>query len=260
MTSSEGRVAGKVAVVTGGSRGQGESHARALAAEGAHVVVADVRDEEGEKVAAEIGDAARFVRLDVTSEDSWGAAISETVSAFGRLDILVNNAAILKIMLLENTTTELFSNIVDVNLLGVFLGIRTAVAPMRDAGGGSIVNISSTAGLVGTPGHSAYGATKWGVRGMTKTAALELAHYGIRVNSVHPGPIDTPMLPPGVPPDAVPLHRYGAPSDVSQLVLFLASDESSYITGAEVSIDGGLTAGNAIPHGIMEQVEGFGTA
>jgi 3alpha(or 20beta)-hydroxysteroid dehydrogenase len=181
------------------------------------------------------------------------------VDTFGSLDVLVNNAAVLRINLVENTSAELFRRLVDVNLTGTFLGIRTAIAPMRAAGGGSIVNISSTAGLVGTPGHGAYGASKWGVRGLTKTAALELAHDHIRVNSVHPGPIKTPMLPPGLPETSVPLARHGTTDDVSALVVFLASDESSFITGAEISIDGGLTAGNVLPPARLAALESFGT-
>jgi 3alpha(or 20beta)-hydroxysteroid dehydrogenase len=257
--ASEQRVAGKVALVTGASRGQGEGHARMLVEHGARVVLADVREEEGRTVAKELGDAARFVPLDVTSEESWTTAVQATLDAFGKLDVLVNNAAILKIRLIENTTAEAFRRLVDVNLTGTFLGVRSVIAPMRDAGGGSIVNISSTAGLVGTPGHGAYGAAKWGVRGLTKTAALELACDKIRVNSVHPGPIETPMLPPGVNENAVPLSRYGTTADVAELVLFLASDASSFITGAEVSIDGGLTAGSAIPREFVEALESFET-
>jgi len=239
------RVDGKVALVTGAARGQGEAEARLLARAGARVVVSDARDEQGIAVAADIGTAARFVHHDVGDEASWAKAVDVAMSEFGRLDVLVNNAGILKTAALEEQTLEGFEAIVRVNLYGVFNGIRAVIEPMRAGGGGSIVNISSEAGLVGLPGYTAYGATKWAVRGLTKTAALELGRDGIRVNSVHPGIVDTPMLveaglrlEEGVVP-MVRIGRYGLPSDIADLVLFLASDASSYITGAELHINGG---------------------
>jgi 3alpha(or 20beta)-hydroxysteroid dehydrogenase len=239
------RVDGKVALVTGAARGQGEAEARLLARAGARVVVSDVRDEQGIAVAADIGAAARFVHHDVGDEASWAKSVDVAMSEFGRLDVLVNNAGILKTAALEEQTLEGFEAIVRVNLYGVFNGIRAVIEPMRAGGGGSIVNISSEAGLVGLPGYTAYGATKWAVRGLTKTAALELGRDGIRVNSVHPGIVDTPMLveaglrlEEGVVP-MVRIGRYGLPSDIADLVLFLASDASSYITGAELHINGG---------------------
>jgi 3alpha(or 20beta)-hydroxysteroid dehydrogenase len=239
------RVDGKVALVTGAARGQGEAEARLLARAGARVVVTDVLDEQGIAVAADIGDAARFVHHDVGDEASWATAVDIATSEFGRLDVLVNNAGILKTAALEEQTLEGFEAIVRVNLYGVFNGIRAVIAPMRASGGGSIINTSSEAGLVGLPRYTAYGATKWAVRGLTKTAALELGRDGIRVNSVHPGIVDTPMLVEEglrLEENMVPmvrLGRYGLPSDIADLVLFLASDASSYITGAELHINGG---------------------
>jgi 3alpha(or 20beta)-hydroxysteroid dehydrogenase len=241
----EFRLDGKVALITGAARGQGEAEARLFTAAGARVVVSDVLDDLGEGVATDIGADARYVHHDVREEGSWAKAVDIAVGEFGRLDVLVNNAGILKTNRIEHQTLEDFDAIVRVNLYGVFNGMRAAIAPMRAAGGGSIVNISSAAGLRGVPGYGAYGATKWAVRGMTKTAALELASDHIRVNSVHPGAVDTPMVAAsnlqrgeGKLPGA-PLGRVGIPEDIANLVLFLASDASSYITGAEFAIDGG---------------------
>ena len=241
----EFRLDGKVALITGGARGQGEAEAHLFTAAGARVVVADVLDDLGEGVAADIGDRARYLHHDVRDEGSWAKAVDVAVNEFGRLDVLVNNAGILKTNRIENQTLEDFDAILRVNLYGVFNGMRAAIAPMRASGGGSIVNISSAAGLRGVPGYGAYGATKWAVRGITKTAALELAADRIRVNSVHPGAVDTPMVAAsnlqrgegGLP--GAPLGRVGIPEDIANLVLFLASDASSYITGAEFAIDGG---------------------
>jgi 3alpha(or 20beta)-hydroxysteroid dehydrogenase len=239
------RLDGKVALITGAARGQGEAEARLLAEAGARVVVCDVLDEPGEAVAAELGDVARYVHHDVRDEASWAAAVDTAVVSFGRVDVLVNNAGILRMASLEEESLAGFEEIIRVNLYGVFLGMKAVLPPMRAAGGGSIVNISSAAGMRGIPDHGAYGASKWAVRGLTKTAALEFASDGIRVNSVHPGAVDTPMVAwagivrgdgnmPGVP-----LGRTGIPEDIANLVLFLASDASSYITGTEHVIDGG---------------------
>jgi 3alpha(or 20beta)-hydroxysteroid dehydrogenase len=240
---------GKVALVTGAARGMGAATARLLAREGARVVVADVLEQEGRAVAAEIGDAARFVAHDVADEASWPRAIGVATEAFGGLDVLVNNAAILRIAPIEHQSADEFREVLGVNLMGVFLGVRAAIAPMRARGGGSIVNFSSTAGSTGMPAHAAYGSAKWGVRGLTRTAALELGADGIRVNAIHPGPVDTPMTAemgfergPGRFP-WVPLLRVGVPEEVAAAALFLASDESSYVTGAELHVDGGMTAG-----------------
>jgi 3alpha(or 20beta)-hydroxysteroid dehydrogenase len=227
----------------------GEADARRLAAEGANVVIADLREDLGRTVAAEIGAAARFVRHDVTDEESWRNVIAETTEAFGGLDVLVNNAAIWRMAPLETETLDGFMEMLTVDLVSVFLGIRAAISPMRARGGGSIVNMASTAGSVGVREMVAYGTAKWGVRGLTKCAALELAPDGIRVNSIHPGAIDTPMVTelrlkrgPGNMP-TTPLQRVGLPEEIAAAVLFLASDESAYITGVELHVDGGSTAG-----------------
>ncbi|HEY8526014.1 MAG TPA: glucose 1-dehydrogenase [Acidimicrobiales bacterium] len=238
-------LAGKTALVTGAARGQGAAEARLLAARGARVVVTDVLEAEGKAVAAEIGDAARFVRHDVTSADDWAAAVAVATDELGGLDILVNNAGILRTTPIEEETLDGFERVLAVNLSGTFLGIKAAIEPMKAAGGGSIVNVSSLAGLRGYPRMGAYCSSKWGVRGLTKVAATELGPYGIRVNSVHPGTIDTPMIAnTGVERGAgnyrgAPLGRVGVPEDVAELVAFLASDASSYITGGEFTIDGG---------------------
>jgi 3alpha(or 20beta)-hydroxysteroid dehydrogenase len=253
MSQGGGRLEGKVAVISGAARGQGEAEARLFVAEGASVVLTDVLDERGFIVAKELGDSARFVRHDVGSEEAWASVMATTVETFGRLDVLVNNAAIHWLRTIETETVADFRRMVDVNLIGTFLGIRGAIAPMRASGGGSIVNISSAAGLVGYALHGAYGATKWGVRGLTRAAAIELGPDRIRVNSVHPGPIDTDML----PPDranlgdkrwrTIPLRRVGEPSEVAELVLFLASDASSFTSGGEFTVDGGSLAGPPTP-------------
>jgi 3alpha(or 20beta)-hydroxysteroid dehydrogenase len=239
---------GKTALITGAARGQGAAHARMLAARGARVVLTDLLEAEGKAVASEIGDAARFVRHDVTDPDGWDAAVGVAVADFGGLDVLVNNAGICEFRPLEEETLDGFERVVRINLTGTFQGIRAAIEPMKARGGGSIVNISSLAGLTGPGRLGAYSASKWGVRGLTKVAAGELGPYGIRVNSVHPGVIDTPMIAGlGVEAGAgkypsVPLQRVGVPEDVAELVAFLASDASSWITGAELTIDGGSLA------------------
>ncbi|NGN68698.1 glucose 1-dehydrogenase, partial [Streptomyces sp. A7024] len=240
-------LAGKTALITGAARGQGAAEARLFAELGARVVLGDVLDEEGRKVAADIGPAAaaRYVRLDVADESRWAAAVDTAVESFGGLDILVNNAGVYASGPLEEETAESFEAVLRVNLLGPFLGIRAALEPMRRAGAGSIVNVSSVAGLMGIARTGGYGASKWGLRGLTKTAALELGEHGIRVNSVHPGVIDTPMVAGVVPPKGagnhpgVALRRVGLPEDVAGLVAFLASDAASYLTGAEIAVDGG---------------------
>ncbi len=244
-----GRLQGKTALITGGARGQGEAEARLFAQEGANVMVVDVLDDVLNDVVASIGDRARATRADVASEEDWARAVAATLDAFGRLDILVNNAAIYRVGPIEAERLEDFRRVLDVNLSGVFLGIRSCIPALRAAGGGSIINISSVAGLEGFAGHAAYGSSKWAVRGLTKIAALELGQYRIRVNSIHPGAIDTEMIRPYARPGAdrgaaYPISRIGVPADVAQLALYLASDESSYVTGAEITIDGGLAAGS----------------
>jgi len=242
-----GRLDGKVAMVTGGARGQGEAEVRLFAAEGARVVVCDVRDDEGKALAADLGDDVAYNRHDVSSEEEWDAAISFALERFGRLDVLVNNAGIAGGAPIAQHSLADYERLVAVNQVGVFLGIRAAIAPMTEAGGGAIVNISSGAGLRATKYMIGYAATKYAVTGMTAAAALELARYGIRVNSIHPGVIDTPMVA-GTTPDAMksmlkatPLRRMGQPEEIARVALFLASDESSYMTGAHVVVDGGIT-------------------
>ncbi|MCV7228408.1 glucose 1-dehydrogenase [Mycolicibacterium komossense] len=239
-----GRLAGKVALVSGGARGMGASHARALAAQGARVVLGDILDPEGELVAKDIGETARYVHLDVTEPDDWAAAVAVAVAEFGGLDILVNNAGIMNFGMIEDYELSDWHKILDVNLTGVFLGIRAVVAPMKAAGRGSIINISSIEGMAGTIATHGYTATKFAVRGLTKSVALELGPSGIRVNSIHPGLIKTPMTD-WVPEDIfqTALGRAAEPEEVSNLVVYLASDESSYSTGSEFVVDGGCTAG-----------------
>ncbi len=239
-----GRLTGKVALISGGARGMGASHARALVAEGARVVCGDVLDAEGELVAEEIGDAARYVHLDVTRPDDWDAAVAATVSAFGKLNVLVSNAGIINVGTVEDYDLGEWQRIIDINLTGVFLGMRASVKEMRAAGGGSMINISSIEGLAGTAMTHGYTAAKFGVRGITKSAAMELGQWGIRVNSIHPGLIRTPMVE-GVPEDLfqTALGRAAEPAEVSNLVVYLASDESSYSTGSEFIVDGGCVAG-----------------
>lgn len=242
------RLDGKVALITGGARGMGAAHARMLAGEGAKVVVGDVLDAEGTRLADELGaDTARFVHLDVTAADQWQAAVQTAVSEFGSLDVLVNNAGIAKYNTLDNFDLAVWQQVIDVNLTGTMLGIHAAVGPMTAAGGGSIINISSVEGMRGSAGLYGYVASKWGVRGLAKAAAVELAPRGIRVNSILPGLIRTRMTI-AVPDDSlqIPLGRGAKSAEVSTAVVFLASDESAYMTGADLVLDGGLSVG--IPH------------
>ncbi|WP_348525183.1 glucose 1-dehydrogenase [Luteimicrobium album] len=239
-----GRVQDKVAIVTGGTGGMGTTHAKALVAEGAKVMIADLDHAKGAALAAELGDAARYVHLDVTSEDDWAAAVAATVEAFGTVDVLVNNAGIANGAAITEFTPEMWRKIIDINLTGTFLGIHAVAGIMAKAGSGSIINISSVEGLRGSPGLHGYVASKFGVRGLTKSVALDLGPRGVRVNSIHPGFIETPMTASLNPDDLmIPLGRAAKPEEVSQLVVFLASDESSYSTGAEFVVDGGLVAG-----------------
>ncbi|MFB7258649.1 glucose 1-dehydrogenase [Streptomyces nojiriensis] len=238
------RLDGKVVVITGAGRGQGAAEARLCAEAGARVVVTDVREDEGRAVAAELGDQGLYVRHDVADAASWASVMERSVRAFGTVSALVNNAALWRTAHVEQQRLEDFEALLRVNLLGPFLGIRAVAPVLRAGGGGSVVNISSTAGLVGIPGHAAYGSTKFGLRGLTRSAALDLAGDRIRVNSVHPGAIDTPMVAEAVAGrdwSHVPLGRMGRPEEVGQLVLFLCSDASSYVTGSEFTVDGGMT-------------------
>ena len=238
------RFTDKVFLISGGARGLGEAQARQLAAEGGKVVIGDVLHQEGERLAAEIGAACRFVQLDVSSEEQWSAAVA-LAEEMGRLHGLVNNAGVYTPMPLLETDTALFERHMRVNQLGTFLGMRAVVAALKRNGGGAIVNMSSTVALRSAPNSIAYTASKWAVRGMTKAAALELVDSGIRVNSVHPGPIDTPMLDVRSPAEnlrraqQIPMKRLGTKEEIASLVLFLLSDDSRYMTGSEVAMDGG---------------------
>ena len=249
-----GRMDGKVALISGGARGQGAAEARLFAREGAKVVIGDLLDVEGMRVAAEIaelGGDAMYVHLDVTSEEDWQSAVAAAVSSYGKLDVLVNNAGIWRRGRVEDTTVEDWDAIQNVNSKGVFLGTKAAIPEMRQAGGGSIINISSTAGLVGGPRSTAYTASKGAVRLFTKATAIQYAGENIRANSIHPGPIDTEMIHQVWQGEdnsreesiaRTPLGRVGTVDDIAYGVLFLASDESSFMTGSELVIDGGSTA------------------
>ena len=248
------RLENKVALISGGARGMGAAEARLFASEGAKIVIGDVLEEEGCQTEAQInesGGECLFVRLDVTSESAWQAAVTATVARFGKLDILVNNAGIGGGGgIVEETSAERWDTVMDINAKGVFLGTKAAIPEMRKIGGGSIINISSIYGLVGSPGGTAYHASKGAVRLLTKSTEIQYAGEGIRANSVHPGPISTQMTEGGrVDPDRnrwwlanTPLGRWGEPEEVAYGVLFLASDESSFMTGSELVIDGGWTA------------------
>ena len=251
-----GRLQGKVAFISGGARGMGACEAELFAAEGARVMVGDVLEEQGRAVEARIraaGGEALFVKLDVTSEDSWKDAIASAVAAYGRLDVLVNNAGVgsgAAPSRVEDTDGARWDHVMEVNSTGVFLGAKHAIPEMLRAGGGSIINISSIYGLAGSPGSTPYHASKGAVRLLTKSAAVQYARDGIRVNSVHPGFVETPMTEeqfrqPGGRRrriESTPLGRIGDPMDIAYGVLYLASDESSFVTGAELVIDGGYTA------------------
>jgi 3alpha(or 20beta)-hydroxysteroid dehydrogenase len=247
-----GRLEGKIALITGAARGQGAAEARRFAAEGARVVLADVLVEQGEALADEIGSSARFVPLDVTDEDAWTSAVVSTEETYGPLTTVVNNAGILLFHQLVSTPVEDFRRVLEVNLVGTFLGIKASAPSIERAGGGSIVNISSIGGIMGLPAVSAYVSSKFGVTGLTKSAAIELGPRGIRVNSVHPGSVDTPMIRMEGLDDAdyapfyerLPIKRLGTVDDVTNMVTFLASDESTYVTGAEFVVDGGASCGD----------------
>lgn len=248
------RLEGKVAIISGGARGMGATEARMFAREGAKVVFGDVLDDLGKQVEAEInesGGEAIYVSLDVTDASAWQNAVDTAVSRFGKLDILVNNAGIVINTDRDESTAEEWDRVMNVNAKGVFLGIKSAIPAMREAGGGSIVNISSISGMIGQHGiHPGYNASKGAVRLLTKATAIQYAPEGIRANSVHPGPIATPMTEASRSDperrqrsmNSTPMGRYGQPEDIAYGVMFLASDESSYMTGSELVIDGGYTA------------------
>jgi len=242
-----GRLDDKVALITGGARGQGAAEAARFASEGATVYISDVLDDIGETTATELGDSVTFLHHDVTSEDDWIGVSDGIVEAQGRIDVLVNNAGIFRIAGVVDTSLDDWNRMIAINQTGVFLGLREVGRRMRDRGRGSIINISSVAGLSGAARAHAYSATKWAVRGMTKSAAQEFAAAGVRVNSVHPGIIETDMLAefaehlPRVT-ETIPMGRTASPDEVANLVLFLASDESSYCSGHEFVIDGAMRA------------------
>jgi 3alpha(or 20beta)-hydroxysteroid dehydrogenase len=244
-----GKLDGKVALITGGARGQGAAEAELFAAEGATVFLSDVLDSEGEKTAVRVG--GHYLHHDVTDEAQWADVVRAIVGGAGGVDVLVNNAGIFRPGGLNDISEAEYRRIIDVNQVGVLLGMQAGSRAMMERGGGAIVNISSVAGLRGMRGAIAYAASKWAVRGMTKCAALDLARYNIRVNSIHPGGVDTPML--GDVPGAdtanpatlirgVPMRRIAQAQEVAKLALFLASDDSSYSTGGEFVVDGGMTA------------------
>lgn len=251
-----GKLDGKAALITGGARGLGLAMAEAFVAEGASVMIADLLDDLAREAARDLGSAAAAVQLDVTSEAAWAAAVAETKSRFGRLNVLVNNAGTAEGAPLWETSLDSYRRVTEVNQIGVFLGMRAVVAPMTEAGGGSIINISSMDGLIGVPRIISYVASKWAVRGMTKAAAMELAPRGIRVNSIHPGNVHTQLA---SSPDQdrakvrqmiedatrrhAPMGRVGEAAEIAKMAVFLASDDSSYSTGSEFVADGGFTAG-----------------
>ena len=245
------RMAGKIAIVTGGARGMGAATSRMFANEGATVIIADVLTDDGEALAAELGEAARFCRLDVSDEASWSALVDDAMSRHGRIDALVNNAAVVAFgPIVELAATDI-DRVLGINVKGTMLGLKHVGVKMCAAGRGSIVNVSSLDGMRGANSLSLYSSSKWAVRGLTKTAALEFGPLGVRVNSVHPGGVNTVMGNPqgleGAAKNAgyerVPLQRIGEPDEIAAATLFLCSDEASYIAGAELLVDGGWTAG-----------------
>lgn len=246
-----GRLDGKVAIITGGARGQGEAEARLFTDEGAKVVIGDVLEEEGRAVAADIGDACRFVAMDVRKPESWKSAV-DAAAGFGGVSVLVNNAAVTHFESVEKTSLEDYMRVVEINQVGCFLGMQAVIPTMKANGIGSIVNVSSIDGLQAKNGIVAYAATKWAIRGMTKVAAIELGQHGIRVNSLHPGGVDTVMGNPTsidnidlfYKDQAIP--RCGKSEDIARMALFIASDECSFSTGSEFVSDGGWNAGARI--------------
>ena len=244
---SSGRISGKIALITGGARGQGRQEAERFAAEGATVYITDVLDDVGAAAADELGDAVTFLHHDVTSEDDWAAVIAGIIEQHGRIEILVNNAGIFSMTAALDTSIEAWNQMVAINQTGVFLGIRDVGRVMCEQGSGSIINISSIAGLAGVGRDHAYAATKWAVRGMSKSAAIEFAAHGVRVNSVHPGIIDTDMLREFGGnleriTESIPMGRTASADEVANVVLFLASEEASYCSGHEFVVDGAMNA------------------
>ena len=234
-----GRVQGKVAIVTGGAMGMGEAHARTLVREGAKVVIVDIAADKGRAVAQDLGADALFIEHDVSDAAGWPPVVAAAEAAFGPVTVLVNNAGIIEVARVQDAGLEGFRRVMEVNLMGTLHAIQAVAPSMRKAGGGAIVNISSGAGLVGLPGMASYVTSKFAVSGLSKCAAIDLAEDGIRVNSVHPGPIETPMTAGSEPPTRQAIARKGRPDEVSAMVLFLASDEASYCTGGQYVVDGG---------------------
>lgn len=254
MNQISNQLAGKSIIVTGGARGLGAAFAQHIVERGGNVVIADLLDEAGEHTAIELGDRARYVHLDVTDPTQWTTAVQYTLTEFGSLTGLVNNAGIATGQFTEHEPLEHFRAVLDVNLVGVFNGIQSVIAPMRAAGGGSIVNISSAAGMMGLAMTAGYGASKWAVRGLSKIAAVELGPDRIRVNSVHPGMTYTPMtaqlgikVGEGNYPNT-PMARVGLADEIAGAVGYLLSDDASYVTGAEIAVDGGWTAGPTLKY------------
>jgi len=246
ITATGTRLQGKVALISGGARGMGAAHGRAMVAQGASVVLGDVLDHEGRQIADELGEAATYLHLDVTDRGDWARAVANAVDIYGHLNVLVNNAGIVNVGSLEEYTQDQWNEILAVNVTGVYNGISVALHALKAAAPSSIINISSTAGLKGYGGLAGYTTSKFAVRGLTKAVALELAADGVRCNSVHPGAVDTPMID-GMEVDQrhVAMHRVGTAEELANLVVFLASDESSFSTGSEFVADGGETAGLA---------------
>ena len=246
------RLQDKVAIVTGGARGMGSATSRIFAEEGARVIIADVLDEEGENLAQELKDSAIFCHHDVTDEKSWQTVTAKAEAEFGKIDVLVNNAGVLLFKSIADTEKEEFVRVLGVNLVGAFLGIKTVGPRMIARNKGSIINVSSVDGMKGANGLAAYCSSKWGIRGLTRVAAMELGHHGVRVNSVHPGGVNTIMSNPTFAPREeidknythVPLQRIGEPEEVARATLFLASDDASYLCGAEIAVDGGMLVGH----------------
>jgi len=246
-----GRLDGKVAIITGGARGQGEAEARLFCDEGAKVVVGDVLEEEGRAVAADIGDACTFVSMDVRQPESWKVAL-DAAAAYGPLNVLVNNAAVMHFASIVDHSVEDYMRVVEINQLGCFLGMQATFPVMKAGGGGSMVNVSSIDGLQAKNGILAYAASKWAIRGMTKVAAIEFGRHGVRVNSLHPGGVDTVMGNPAAMDNIdefykdYPIPRCGKSEDIARMALFMASDDCSYTTGSEFVADGGWNAGSRI--------------
>lgn len=244
------RLSGKTAIITGAAQGMGAVTARLFVEQGANVIIADILEERGADLAEELGDKAQFIKLDVTDESDWQKAVT-AAEKMGPLNVVINNAGILVFKSIKDQSAEDFNRLLNINLTGCYNGIRAAIAPMKRAGSGSIINISSVDGLQAKNSLSAYAASKWGMRGLTKSAALELGQYNIRVNTVHPGGVDTNMHSTGDEPnDAAnafyknhPIPRVGQPDEVAMMSAFLASDESTYSTGSEFKVDGGWSAG-----------------